>query len=105
MKFRQKLMKIKRRLKLDPVPRFRIRAYVDNNGHSHCEFGYYGRQECPTKWDESGNYIKGQPFYLHMSGTINVPGYKHRWNRDLQLHFWNYIRRNKHNIHPLDLAK
>ena len=49
--------------------------------------------------------LKVSRFYLHMSGTINVPGYKHRWNRDLQLHFWNYIRRNKHNIHPLDLAK
>ncbi|WP_316778346.1 hypothetical protein [Pedobacter antarcticus] len=103
--FRNKLLQRKRSLRLTRLPRIRVKVGTDKKGFIHYLFGYYGKEDCPTQYDENGMYIQGQPWYCWASGTIHRPDYKPRWNRELKRQFWNYLRINIKNIHPLDLAK
>lgn len=99
------MMQRKRRFKLSPLPRIKVKIGTHKDGCVHCLFGSYGKEACPTQYDGDGKYIPGQPFYCWISGWLHDPNYKERWNRDLKRHFWNYIRYNAHRIHPADLAK
>lgn len=101
---RLRLMQRKRRLRLTPIPKIRVKIGTTKDGYIHYTFGEYGQEAVPTQYDEHGVYIKGQPWYFWASGTCHRPDYKEQWNRDLRRQFWNSIRVNIDNIHPLDLA-
>ena len=98
-------MQRKRYLKFTPLTRIRIKIGTHKDGTVHFLFGAYGKEACPTQYDENGRYIKGQPFYCWISGTAYYPDYNEGQNKELRYHLWKYLRVNIKHIHPLDLAK
>lgn len=104
-RFRLSLMIRKRRLRLTPIPKIKVKIGTNKRGYVHCLFGSHGKDACPTpKYDENGDYIKDQPWFAWISSTMHSPEYNQRWNKELRTTFWNYIRVNIKNIHPADLA-
>lgn len=93
----------RRKLKRVVLPKIKLKVWTDKDGYVNYLFGEYGKEHCPTQYDDKGNYISGQPFYCWSNGTLYIPGYK--FNSDFVKQLRNYLKYNVEHIHPADIAK